>query len=136
MSAGKLLRIEAKIPLAHTQSLISWSRCPRGRPGVGGNGKPPGRPNNPNPPTTTLPLPTPCVTLPKTNATLNHRRNHLGEPTMATARTTEPGDALRGSLPRPAGHPWFAGARISRGPDITLDAPGTGRGHELSSLWR
>ena len=32
MSAGKLLRIEAKIPLAHTQSLISWSRCHKGLP--------------------------------------------------------------------------------------------------------
>ena len=28
-SAGKPLKIEAKIPLAHTQSLISWSRCSR-----------------------------------------------------------------------------------------------------------
>ena len=28
-SAGKPLNIEAKIPLAHTQSLLSWSRCSR-----------------------------------------------------------------------------------------------------------
>ncbi len=34
-SAGKSLKIEAKIPLAHTQSLISWSRWFQTRLGWG-----------------------------------------------------------------------------------------------------
>ena len=42
--------------------------------------------------------------------------------------------SLSEAFVEPAGHTWLAGARISRGPDITLDAPGTERGHELSSL--